>query len=228
MIIDIHVHTAEFSVGDSYLRIEDAICKAKESGLDGICFTDHESIGVYEIAAELTRRYDFLVIPGIEILTFEGDLLVFGLEEVPQAKMHARDMLAHVKANHGVAISAHPFRDNGRGMGHHLPLMDDLLGIEVLNGRTRGIHNFQAYQMALELGYPCLGGSDAHTVQEVGSFATLFHGEVLNLEDFIYSIRHREVIPMILRNGGYVSLQDHLNRKTAPNDPILQLAFSMS
>ncbi|HPI97903.1 MAG TPA: PHP domain-containing protein [Synergistales bacterium] len=228
IIIDIHVHTAEFSVGDSYLRIEDAIRRAKAVGLDGVCFTDHESIGVYEIAADLSRRYDFLVIPGIEILTFEGDLLVFGLDEVPQAKMHARELISHVRAHEGIAISAHPFRDNGRGMGHHLPFIDDPLGIEVLNGRTREIHNLQAYKMALRLGYPCLGGSDAHTVHEVGSFATRFRRKVLNLEDFISHIRNGEVSPVALKNGRYVSLQNHIIRRPVMHEPLSQTAFCMN
>jgi len=228
MIIDIHVHTSEYSLGDSSLSIENAIIRAKSIGLDGICFTDHESLGIYDFAAELSARYDFLVIPGIEILTHEGDLLVFGMEELPTRKLHASELVSLVKQKGGAAISAHPFRDNKRGMGHHITRMDETIGIEVLNGRTVRENNAKAFRLALELGYPCLGGSDAHTEEEVGAFATLFPGKIRNLEDLIRSVNQNEVSPLIRQKGNYLALEEPVeeNRRYLRSAHSLLYSFS--
>jgi PHP domain. len=40
MLIDMHLHSAEYSP-DSDLQIVDAIVRAKQLGLDGLCVTDH-------------------------------------------------------------------------------------------------------------------------------------------------------------------------------------------
>ena len=77
MILDTHVHSKEFSY-DSPLPIREAILRGKAAGLDGLCVTDHEHMGMRRLAEQLTRRHDFLVLVGMEFLTFEGDLLVFG------------------------------------------------------------------------------------------------------------------------------------------------------
>ena len=41
MIIDLHTHTLVGS-DDSYIDIDELIEKAKKSGLDGVCITDHD------------------------------------------------------------------------------------------------------------------------------------------------------------------------------------------
>ena len=120
-------------------------------GLDGICVTDHESMGMRSFARELSVKYDFLVLVGLELLTYEGDLLVFGLDLVPEKKMHASDALELVNRQGGVAVSAHPFRDNGRGMGNFIRSLPGLSGIEAFNGSTRLTHNFKAHALANEL-----------------------------------------------------------------------------
>jgi len=61
VIIDIHVHTAEYSPC-SNIDLEEAILKAQIIGLDGICITDHESNGIFDKANELSKKHNFLVI----------------------------------------------------------------------------------------------------------------------------------------------------------------------
>jgi predicted metal-dependent phosphoesterase TrpH len=41
MIIDLHAHTGPYS-DDSQLNPQELIQKAKRSGLDGICFAEHD------------------------------------------------------------------------------------------------------------------------------------------------------------------------------------------
>ncbi len=184
MLVDIHLHTSDFSAC-SQIIFEEAVQKAKHMGLDGICVTDHESRGWAGVAEQMAQRYDILIIVGVEILTYEGDILVYGVKELPQHKMHAQDLIDYVAARKGAAVAAHPFRDNGRGLGKTLAEMVGLTGIEVYNGNTTIEHNNQAYFLAQQLGLPLFGGSDAHRLSQVGCYATLFEEAVSSEEDLV-------------------------------------------
>ncbi|WP_350449955.1 PHP domain-containing protein [Aminobacterium mobile] len=201
--MDTHLHSEEFS-SDSFLPIEEAIQRGQALGLNGICVTDHESMGMRAFAQELSKKHNFLVLVGLELLTYEGDLLIFGLDAVPQKKMHAIDVVDIVAQQGGIAVSAHPFRDNGRGMGNFIRSLPGLNGVESFNGSTRLTHNFRAHNLACELDLPCLGGSDAHLVNRVGRYATAFPSIVRNEEDFIGAIKTGNVYPVVYDVDRYV------------------------
>lgn len=215
-MIDTHLHTAEYSY-DSVLPVEEAIGRALDIGLDGICVTDHESLGILETAEELTRRFDLLVIPGVEILTEEGDFLAFGLNRLPPLPIGARELHGLLRKRGGFAVAAHPYRDNGRGAGDHLFGLPEPFGVEVYNGRTRERHNLQARETAGLLGAPKLGGSDAHTASEVGRFATAFPEGVRDLDTFIAALRKGEAAPLFRDGGRFLPADDD----TSPGMPVV-------
>jgi len=195
LLIDIHVHTADYSPCSS-VDLEDAVIRAKAIGLDGLCVTDHESNGIINKAKELSQKHNFLVIVGMELLTYEGDILVFGLEEVPKEKMYAKNLTTLISRNGGVSISAHPFRDNGRGMGNYIKKVEQLSGIEAFNGNTGSYQNKQAYELGQELNIPCFGGSDAHKIERIGIFATVFPDGIRDEVDLINAIKYENVFPV--------------------------------
>ena len=201
MLIDIHIHTREYS-SCSNIDLETAVIRSKAIGLDGMCITDHENLGIADKATYLSHRYNYLIIVGAEILTYEGDLLVFGLNVLPQEKQHAQNLVDLVAANGGVSIAAHPFRDNGRGMGEHIRSLKGAQGIEAFNGNTGPDENYRAYTMGRELGIPCLAGSDSHDIGQIGKYVTSFSHPIGSLGDFITAIK-----------GGHVAPAYH-NRKT--------------
>lgn len=200
MLIDTHMHESKYS-HDSEVSLEEIVTKAKDIGLDGVCMTDHESNQIKKEAAELAKKEDFLIIVGAEVLTYEGDLLVFGLDKLPKRKLHAQELIDIVNENGGVTISAHPFRNNGRGMGEKIRELRGLAGIETFNGSTKPENNSKAYKLALELGIPCFGGSDTHIIERVGKFATAFSGEVSNMEEFIAAIKEGRVSSVSYTNN---------------------------
>jgi len=200
MIIDTHIHTAEFS-NDSSLPVKEAILKAKSLHMDGICITDHDCMGILDMVGELSAKYGLLVIPGVEVLTDLGDILVFGARDIPMANIEAARLTDVVAKQGGVTVSAHPFRDNGRGMGESIRIIDKLSALETLNGRTKDIHNRMASDLAEELRLPSMGGSDAHTVEEVGNCATLFSDEIRSEADFVRAIKAGRVLPVSSANG---------------------------
>lgn len=203
MIIDTHLHESKYSF-DSFLSLAEAIENAKSLGLEGICVTNHDNNYLKEEIGSSKKIDDILVIVGAEILTFEGDILVFGLDDIPKDMVHAEELLEIVKRNNGVAICAHPFRNNNRGLGEYIRVVkDNLHGIEAFNGSTLPHHNLYAYALATELGIPCLGAGDAHVSKQVGKYATCFNNSIRDEKDFIEAIKIKDFYPVISKNGIY-------------------------
>lgn len=188
MIIDTHMHEKTYSL-DSELSLEDIVKRAREIGLDGVCITDHDSNDIMEKAYEYSKETGFLIIVGAEILTHEGDITVFGLDRLPTEKLHAQQLIDMTLKAGGVAMSAHPFRKNNRGMGDFIRNVKGLSGIEAFNGSTRYSDNLDAYGLAAELKIPSLGASDAHTVDAIGRYATIFNGRIRDTRDFIDAVK---------------------------------------
>jgi len=78
MIFDTHLHESKYS-DDSFLSLSHAIETAKSLGLDGICITNHDNNYLKNDIGKSKKIDDILVIVGAEILTFEGDILVFSI-----------------------------------------------------------------------------------------------------------------------------------------------------
>jgi len=195
MIIDLHIHEKTNS-SDSHIALEDIIDRSMEMGLDGICITDHESMQIRQKAGALSSEKNFPVFVGAEVLTYEGDLLVYGLDHLPSHKMHAEDLTAYVIARGGAVISAHPYRKNNRGLEDHLRCVKSLSGVEGLNGNTPFHLNLKAFELAEEIKKPTFGGSDAHHIEEVGKYATRFDGIIGNEQELAQAILEGNVIPV--------------------------------
>lgn len=202
MIIDTHIHEKRHS-SDSDMYLEEIVDRAISVGLDAICITDHESQGIKEYAAYYGAQKKLPIIVGAEILTFEGDITVFGLETLPEKMVHAQELLDLVKSVNGVAICAHPFRQNNRGLGNYARHLKGLSGVEVFNGSTPLNHNLSGYYMALECGLNTFGASDAHVVEKIGKYATVFPGKVRDLRDFIEAVKMGGLYPVAKTLQGY-------------------------
>jgi predicted metal-dependent phosphoesterase TrpH len=176
--------------------MEEGIKYAKDMGLHGICITDHESNEAVEFAKELERKYGLLIIVGTEILTYEGDIICFGINKVPVEKMHAQQLINFVNEEGGVTISAHPFRNNGRGLGNHINNLKGLTAIESFNGNTSYENNLKASMLASKLNIACIGASDAHKLENIGIYATEFLDHIKNEKDLISAMKCRRMVPV--------------------------------
>lgn len=212
MLIDMHVHESKYSK-DSFISMEEAVERAKKIGLNGICITDHESSDIFDEAHEYSKKTGFLVLVGAEILTFEGDLLVFGLKDIPKHKIHAGELLNLVAKDNGIAISAHPFRNNNRGLGNHINEVSKILsGVEAFNGSTELHQNIYAYNLASKLNLPSTGSSDAHVIDRIGKYATVFQGSVRDERDLIEAVKSGKIYPAMLQGDKYFSIGNDFNR----------------
>lgn len=223
MIIDTHVHESKYSF-DSILDLETSIKLARLIGLDGICITNHENNHLRDEIGDSAKINGILVIVGSEILTHEGDILTFGLKDIPKKMISAKELLALVKKHGGAAIAAHPFRDNNRGMGENMREVHHLLtGIESFNGSTLPHHNLQSYALATELNIPSLGASDAHRPEKLGTYATKFYNTIRDHRDFIEALKTGNYHPVMRKNGMYENINYFYEENIAPDEEVVSL-----
>ena len=132
MFIDLHMHEMRNS-GDSFLALEEIVEIAKKKGLDAICITDHDSMDIRDFAQEYSRKTGFPIFVGIEFYSLQGDIIAYGVRDYPRERVSAQEFSDLVREQGGVCYSAHPFRNNRRGMEEHL---DEPLTIPTLSRRA--------------------------------------------------------------------------------------------
>jgi len=202
MIIDTHIHECTYSQ-DSTLCLEEIVDRARNLGLDGVCITDHDSMDISSRAKKYSQKTGFLILVGAEVLTYEGEIQVFGLPCLPKRRVRAQELLTEVGRHKAVAISAHPFRDNYRGLGSALRRVKGISAVEAYNGNTMLRDNQAAYNISLELDLPAVGASDAHHANEIGRYATRFASHINDLSDFVEAIKRGMYHPVELVGDVY-------------------------
>ena len=202
MLIDLHIHEKQFSK-DSFLALEEIVKIAKEKGLDAICITDHDSMGLREYAAEYTKKTGFPIFVGIEFYSLQGDILAFGIDSYPDERVSAQEFIDHVHEQGGVVIAAHPFRHNRRGLEDNLATLKGVDAIEILNGSTMPDATMMAVQYAKKYGFATTGGSDCHYPHKVGTCATYFEDPIRTMEELVAAIKNHKCKPVFHQDFSY-------------------------
>ena len=198
MVIDTHVHTKPLSA-DSTLDPEAAIREAKEIGLDGICFTEHNRAWPREEIARLSEKWEFLVLSGVEVDTAEGHVLVFGLHRDFDRVVRAAKLRDMVEAVGGFMVAAHPFKgfrvfgfselNLSPEQGSQRPIFRSVDALEGFSGKTIEKESLMAEEVARILDMKMTGGSDAHSVEGVGNSATFFERAIRDEAGLIEELR---------------------------------------
>lgn len=198
MLIDMHLHEKTFSP-DSHMKIEQVVERAKLIGLDAICITDHDSIGFMTLVDQAQKELDFLIFVGVEYLTTEGDILAYGIDELPEPGMSAQEFVDYVNQQGGACTAAHPYRNNNRGLGDHICHIKGLHAVEVLNGNSTLAENQRTFDVARQHSLQCVGGSDSHSFGQVGVYATYFPNEVKSIKDVVTQLRQGICRPVMVQ-----------------------------
>ena len=135
MLVDMHLHECTYST-DSFLHLEEIVSIARQKGLDAICITDHDSMGLRERAEAYSREIGYPIFVGVEFFSLWGDITAWGIDGIPDQRVSAQDLIDLVREKDGFCVSCHPFRSNNRGLREHLRDVHGLDGVEVLNGST--------------------------------------------------------------------------------------------
>ena len=218
MIIDIHTHTYPTS-DDSALTPEQLIAEAKRIGLDGVCITEHDGFWTPEDVQELSKAHDFPIFPGCEVTTEDGHLLVYGLHRYIFGMHRAGFVRQHVDEAGGAIVVAHPYRRNFRPRDSestvaYYEMLDKACrntvfgmsdAVEVLNGRGSEQENAFSDEVAKRFDMKGTGASDAHHLEDLGTFATEFQRPVHDLDDFISELKAGRFNPIVLdrATGGH-------------------------
>ena len=168
----------------------------KARGMDVVTVTDHDSIG----AVEALRRYpDFFLSEEVTCLTPSGTEIhvgVYGIEERHHTELQRRRkdvpaLAAYLREQRLFFSINHVFSSlTGRRTWQDFRLFEDHFpGMETRNGQIPATNNRSASRLAGEWRKAPVGGSDAHTLECLGSTYTTVAG-ARGVQDFIAGLRH--------------------------------------
>jgi predicted metal-dependent phosphoesterase TrpH len=198
MLIDLHVHS-HHSPGGA-LAVRDVVRRARAVGLDGVVFTDLNTLEGLDEIREAAREEQFLALCGVELATDRGHYLcyfpdpskvpappqVFGTTPWP-----VREVLRTVVERGGVVVAARPYdKTMDRPSGDFIFTLEGLSAVEGLNARSSGAANDLAVEAADHMNLPCVAGSNAHaSLDELGRAATLFREPIVDEAGLVAQIR---------------------------------------
>ena len=183
---DVHVHTRYSGFGqykavkfpESTSRPEDVVEIARRIGIRVLCITDHNSIKGGLKAREYAKRYkDIDVVVGAEMMTCQGEVIALFIEEDIPKGLTAAETIDRIRSQDGLVIAPHPFSKHVRALGTRVDELD-IDALETVNsGHLDGFANAAAKKHAECGRWAEVGGSDAHSLGQLGCAHTSFPGE---------------------------------------------------
>jgi predicted metal-dependent phosphoesterase TrpH len=188
---DLHVHTNFSRDGES--RVEEILRRAEQVGLDAIAITDHDTIEGVLYARKL--HSPVLVIPGIEVSTRQGHILVLGIDVPLPSRRDVLETITEARAHGGLVILPHPYHMWRHGVARKMKgSIRAVDAVEAFNSRyIVGTANRKAALMARRYQKPCVGGSDAHHARFVGFGVTYIDAEP-TVDSILSAIREGQTI----------------------------------
>jgi predicted metal-dependent phosphoesterase TrpH len=181
-LADIHMHT---TASDGFATVEQVLDQIARLGtLSVAAITDHDVLDASLWAYSQRARYDFDIIPGVEVSSADGHVLALWVTQPIDAGMSLGETAAAIHEQCGVAILAHPFETtvSARAVWRHLrnPGLIREAGIDAIEVHNAGTltprSNALARRLARHLQLPMTGGSDAHSLKAIGRGRTYFRG----------------------------------------------------
>jgi len=162
--VDLHVHTS-FS-GDATTNPKILVETLYAHPLvKGVAITDHDTLeGYFQVHKLATVYQDLLVIPGIEVTTTKGDIILLGIEEKPPYMSTLESVVDFALERKAVIVIPHPYRVRGIGdAAEKTPAH----AVETINPWATPTENKLAQKLAMARNLPGVGGSDAHKPEEL-------------------------------------------------------------
>ena len=189
MRIDLHIHTSPLSAC-SYIDPHELLTEAQRLELDGICLTEHQVVWDPGEVDKLASECGVKIFRGNEFTTNQGDVLVFGFYDDIKDLLIIQELREKVQKAGGYMIAAHPFRGfKTFGIGQlqmtvaqasRRKVFDFVDAVEIGNGKLSEDENDMAHKVAQQRGLPGTGGSDAHRIDEIATWITVFEKDIEN------------------------------------------------
>lgn len=194
MKFDLHVHSEHSR--DSESSHENILEIARKKGLDGFAICDHDTVegGLACAKKALELGLEITVIPGVEVSSSKGHILVLGVGENIEPLLSPEETICKARKLGGTVIIPHPFKRSSHGIGSFEGL--DIDAVEVFNSRClfNGA-NRKALAEAKRLGIPGVAGSDSHIPEMVGQAYTEIDTSENTVEAVLRAIREGKVSP---------------------------------
>lgn len=231
MLVDLHVH-----VPPRGADIEALLAKAPSLGLDGLAIV---ADGAFAKPGDVRERGGVRLFVGAEVATDRGHYLVFvpnpaslpPFDELFGPRTNGvwpvRDVLARTLALGGAVVAAHPYDAQVEHPGGDILFtLPHLAAVEAVNPRHPPSFSFAAVDAAETLGLPCVGGSGARTLEELGKAATLFTVDLADEAALVDALRSGACWPVefgqpskdLLRRSSQPAPRDG-ERERAPSGP---------
>jgi predicted metal-dependent phosphoesterase TrpH len=184
-----HVHTKYSS--DAFITPRELVIYSKRQGLDGVAITDHDTVSGLR---EFSKIKNLLIIPGVEISTKQGHVLAINVNTAVKTGLSFAETIDQIHDAGGLAIVAHPTAFL-KGIAEE-GLDQDFDAMEVVNSSAVPF-SFSVRKnrkMAVKLGLPQTGGSDAHCAPEVGMAYTVIDGDK-DVGEVVKAIKRGSVTP---------------------------------
>jgi len=197
--VDLHVHTSFSSDASINPKLLVDALYAHPT-VKGVAITDHDTIEGYFQVRKLAAAYeDLMIIPGVEVSTKSGDIILLGIEEKPAYKSTLESVVDFAMERAALIVIPHPYRVHGIGNAAEKTPAD---AVEIMNPWATPRENKLAERLAKARNLPGVAGSDAHKPEEMWSAYT-----VVNAEPDIGSVLNA------IKNGRVetVSTRHHLN-----------------
>ncbi|MEB3757868.1 MAG: PHP domain-containing protein [Desulfurococcales archaeon] len=192
-----HCHTTS---SDGRHPPDQVVLEANKKGLDFLAVTDHNTFRgavLAQRAVKLRGLEKPVVIPGNEVRTTKGDVLVLCEKPLSKIKKDPWDLRDLADENNCVMIAAHPYSIIEPAVGDFIREAPELFdAIEVWNATNLPFLNSKAARVARELGKPGTAGSDAHVKEEIGSAYTLVYTDEGSVESFLEAVRKGDIRPV--------------------------------
>ncbi len=152
------------------MSLPDIIDRCLDKGINCIAITDH---GTIEGALQMQEMAPFPVIVAEEILTPDGEIMGIFLKEGIASGLSVERVVSEIKAQGALLCLPHPF-DPFRGFRLNRKDLEQLAAqinvLEVFNARSPfPWPATRAEDFAQRFNIPGTAGSDAHSLDEIGS-----------------------------------------------------------
>lgn len=183
MRADLHIHTV-YS-GDAEQTPAQVLEKAVSLGLGAVAIADHNSLSRSKEALDLAEG--MIVLPAMEVTSSAGHILAYNISHPIERGLSPEKTIEAIRDVGGIAVAPHPYRI-WSGLGEGIVRANDFDALEAVNGRSLKGANSRASKLAQELNLPITGGSDAHSLDEIGKACTLFPDGCETPDDLVESI----------------------------------------